>query len=776
MTITNRELGISFLGAAATIGGALLFWGAVPVLPQPIAGIGIGHLVWPVLFAAATAFALQVWFRLSGPSLPLSWPGLPKQLEPEAVAYLLKVRRLFRDGAWSLLLTGVVMAWAETRDAPVVFYNIVGLVGIFLGLWAARPTSTVPLALWVVPTLGGLSGLVQNLSEPRLYYGLLSGAGLVLVSMATVDLVSLRFPRAALMFGFPRYRLLGLSLIAILFYQGWSARYGFVESPLMLGLTAAAGATYLANVLCKITVAVPSRWSRASGSLRPAADLCMAASCGLAAWALLSILPNTSAFLLGEWPDHQLGHASLAHFSHVFDARNLVAAFCGAMVYAMRLPKTVEDGTSPRYVLLTKAATYGLAGYLGWLSTAKLAPLGHGYPLLGATIGCGLFAVALALLVGCFTSAWRGLAKAAADWLSQSPSRAFWLGASLVWYGLLVRPLIYDMLSFAPIYEWMAVLAFAVVAFYRMRQAVRAELLPESSAPPSWNNWSRHAPDTREHGDARLDALLAPIQHYVDTGEWSYVWRYVLALLLRNQVPLENISEVFEPMRRCHLAVAKRRVFRKPKHKLLEKWRRQALAETMARAERALSLPKSPLETVDENRLLRTARPFLDVGDDPKNIAVLLAAVYWQKGADIDDAAALWFPLITLDNQDAPPLEPTSRKIIDRLSRRRGSRRAHWNLARRQRMIGGAIVHLFGEGTYQDLAVALSNSAMSVSLGDSWKYRRHRIPQRRAVEIIPRNGSGYLIRSGEHPNDYMASSRFERQPILPGDRPSGNTT
>ena len=438
MTITNRELGISFLGAAATIGGALLFWGAVPVLPQPIAGIGIGHLVWPVLFAAATAFALQVWFRLSGPSLPLSWTGLPKELSTKAASYLLKVRTLCRDASWTLLLTGVLVVWVGTRDAATVFYNCIGLAGIFLALWEALPTSKIPFALWVVLLLGGLIGLVQNLSEPRLYYSLLGGAGLVLVSMAAVELVSLRFPGTASMFRFPRYRLLGLSLIAILFYQGWSARYGFVESPLMLGLAAAVGATYLANVLRKVADAVPPRWSPASRSLGPAADLCMAASCGLAAWALLSTLPNTSAFLLGEWPDHQLGHASLAHFSRAFDARNLIAAFCGSMVYAMCLPKTVEDGTSPRYVLLTKAATYGLAGYLVWLSTAKLAPLGHGYPLLGATIGCGLFAVALALLVRCFTSGWRGLAKVTADWLSRSPSRAFWLGASLVWYGLLV--------------------------------------------------------------------------------------------------------------------------------------------------------------------------------------------------------------------------------------------------------------------------------------------------------------------------------------------------
>ena len=775
MTVTNRELVTSSLISVAIIVAAFVTWVAVPVLSQADLGIRIGYLVWPAMLLAAVAFLLQVWFWLRNSPWTASWPSLPKELSPEVGAYLRKVRTLFQDTAWSLLITGVLVTWAGTRDAAIVYYNFMGMAGIFLGLWALEPMSKVPFVLWAVLLLGGLSGMVQNLSEPRLYYGLLGGAGLVLASMASVDLARLRFPKLGSMFGFPRFRLLSLSLIAILIYQGWSARYGLLESPLLLGLATAACVSYLANVL-RAAEAVPPRWSPASKIFRPSADLCMAASCGVGVWALLSALPNISALLLGQWPNHQFGHTSLAHFSHVFDARNLIAAFSATMLYAVRLPKTVDGCSAPHYILLTKAATYGLTGGLAWLATAKLATLGHGYPLLGTTIGCGLFAMALALLLGCFTSGWRGLAKVTADWLSQSPSRAFWIGASLVWYGLLVRPLIYDMLSFAPIYEWMAVLSFAVVAFYRMRQTVRAELLPESSEPPLWNNWSRHTPDTQEHGDTRLDALLAPLQHYVDTGEWNYVWRYVLALLLRNQVPLEDISEVFEPMRSCHLATSRRRALRKPKQQLLERWRRQALAEAMERAERALAMPKLPLELVDESSLLRTARPFLDVGDNPKNIAVLLAAVYWQKGASIDDAAALWFPLITMDNRDAPPFEAMSRKIIDRLTRRRGSRRAHWNLARRQRMVNGAVAHLFGEGSYHGLAVALASSEISVSLGDSWMYRRYRIPQRRAVEIIPGDGSGYLIRSGENPNIYIVLPRLERRPILPGDCSLGTTT
>ncbi len=780
MTVTNRELGTTFLVAAVaiTVSALIVGWGAAPSLTLAGSGIGIGHLVWPIMFAAAVAFLLHLWIWTSRPPRSRTWPVLPKKLSPEDAAYLLKVAALFRDSAWSLLVVGALVSWAGTQDAAVVYCNFIALAGIFLGLWAGRPTATVPLPLWVALLLGGLSGLVENLTEPQLYYDLLGGAGLVLASMASVDLISLRVPSASSLFGFPRYRLLALGTIALLSYQGWSANYGFLESPLMGGLVAAASATYLADVLHQVHAAVPTGRSSVSRTLRPAAGLCLAAGCGLVVWSLISALPNVSALLLGQWPNHQFGHASLAHFSHVFDARYLIAAFAAGLFYAVRIPKTTDGDIAARYVLMIKAAGYSLAGVLAWLSMAQLAPLGHGYPLIGATVGCGLFAVALALLVGVFTSNWNGLAKVTTDWFRLSTPRAFWLGAALAWYGLLVRPLLYDLLSFAPLFEWVVVLAFAVFAFYRMRQTVRSELLPETPAPPQWSNWSRHAPDTREHDDPRLDALLAPLQHYVRTGEWSYVWRYVLALLLRNQVPLENIPEVFEPMRRCHMTTLRPGVIRRPPQKVLEKWRRQALAETMARAEKTLSFPRSALQPIDEDQLLLGATPFLTTGDDPKRVAVLLVAAYWQHGADIDTAAALWFPLITFDGRDFQPLESKFRNVIDHLSLRRGKKKELWNRDRRQRMFDGAIAHLFGEGTHETLSVALPDFDVLMSFGDSWKYRRHRVLRRRGVEIIPRAGLRPLARLGEYPNGYESLFGFGsvKLPILPGDRPAAGVS
>ena len=323
MTAINRELGVTFLVGAATItvSALLVFWGTAPALTLAGSAIGIGYLVWPVMFAAAVAFLLHLWIWASRPPRSKALPGLPKQLSPEATTYLLKVRALFRDTAWSLLLVGVLVSWAGTRDAAAVYCNFIALAGISLGFWAGRPTAIVPLPLWVALLLGGLSGLIANLAEPQLYYGLLGGAGLVLTAMVFVDLLSLRFPWAGSIFGFPRYRLLALALVAMLSYQSWSAGYGFLESPLMPGLTMAVGVNYLADVVRQASDMGSSRWRQVSSAFNSAGNLCLAASCGLLVWALTSALPNVSALLLGQWPNHQFGPASLPHFSHVFEAR-----------------------------------------------------------------------------------------------------------------------------------------------------------------------------------------------------------------------------------------------------------------------------------------------------------------------------------------------------------------------------------------------------------------------------------------------------------------------
>ena len=135
-----------------------------------------------------------------------------------------------------------------------------------------------------------------------------------------------------------------------------------------------------------------------------------------------------------------IGRVTLAHFSYVFDARHLIGGFTLALMFAARIPGIVKGDGDGGYVRLIEAAAYGIAGALAWVAAVSLTPLGHGYPLLGAAIGCGLFAGALGSVARSIFAGSGGVLNTVADWSSKSVLRTFFVGASLALYGLLVSP------------------------------------------------------------------------------------------------------------------------------------------------------------------------------------------------------------------------------------------------------------------------------------------------------------------------------------------------
>ena len=462
------------------------------------------------------------------------------------------------------------------------------------------------------------------------------------------------------------------------------------------------GAGYLGNALRNIGQ-VSDRWANPDTPLWTvavecvgiAAALATAAGGALMAWGILGSLPNIGAAALDQWPELLMGGWIPLYSSQLFEAKHLVAGFFLALGFARVLPSAEEDAVGTEYRPLLKAGAYALSGYMAWLVAAKLAYLGHGYPLLGAAIAGGLFAAAAAMVVRSLVPSPGGVLTDAARWLSQSTFRAFFLGASLVLYGLLLRPLLYEALWFAPVYEWLVVLAFAFVPINRLRKGVRAEIAPEAALPASWPDWSRHYQVSEERPDARIVGLVALQQGFVNTGEWGPVWHYLVGLLLRNGTAIESTPAVFAPMRRCYLTSVTPGLRWRGK-KVNVKHREMALADTMARAEAALSLPSAPLDTVNEVRLREVATPFLDQGGEPEELAVTLTAASWQRGADLGSAAALWFPLMTL--VDAPVsgrgIMAYLRWVFWRIFRR-GT--PHWDRERRQRIVDEAASHLFGE-------------------------------------------------------------------------------
>ena len=647
----NGGLTGSLFQAALIAAGAAVLWG-LEDSPLPESSLGLDFLLWPVAIAAGLSLAVDLVFRSQRVSRLRETLRLPEEFRPGMTLVLLMVRRLLRHTSWSALLLGALVALAGTQP------------------------------------------------EPRIYYTFIAGTGAVLAFMAAVRTASIPFPVVGMVFGFPWFRLLVLGVITLLLQQQeWTTTYGFHSSPLLPGLAAALGAGYLGSALRGIGK-VSDRWANPDTALLTTAVECVGIAAALAtaaggasmAWGSLGSLPNISAAALDQRPELPMGGWIPLYFGQLFEAKHLVAGFFLALGFARKLPAVEEDAVARDYRPLLKAGAYALSGYMAWLVAAKLAHLGHGYPLLGAAIAGGLFAAAAAMVVRSLLPSPGGVLTDAARWLSQSNFRAFFLGASLVLYGLLIRPLLYEALWFAPVYEWLVVLAFAFVPVNRLRKGVRAEVAPEAVLPASWPDWSRHYQVSEDRPDARMVGLVHLQQGFVITGEWGPVWYYLVGLLLRSGTAIESIPAVFAPMRRCYLAsVTPGLRWRGVKH------REAALADTMARAEAALSLPSAPLETVNEVRLREVATPFLDEGRGPGELVVTLTAASWQRGSDLGSAAALWFPLMTL--VDAPVsgrgIVAYTRWVFWRTFRRRTP---HWDRERRRRIVDEAVSHLFGEG------------------------------------------------------------------------------
>ena len=653
---TNGGLTGPLFQAVVIAVGAAALW-VLEDSPLPQSNLELDFLLWPVAITTGLSLAVDLVFRLQRASRLRAALRLPEEFRPRVTLALLMTRRFSRHASWSALLLGAVAALVGTQP------------------------------------------------EPRIYYTFVVGTGTVLAFMAAVRTASIPFPVASMIFGFPWFRLLALGIVSLVLHQQeWSTVYAFHSSPLIPALAAAMAAGYLGSALRNIDK-VSDRWANPDTPLRTvvaecvgiAAALTTGAGGALIAWGILGSLPNIGAAALDQWPDLPLGDWTPLYFSRLFEARHLVAGFFMALGFARALPSAGGGGTGTDYRPLLKAGAYALSGYTAWLAAANLASLGHGYPLLGAAVAGGLFAAAAVVVVRSLIPGPGGVLTDAARWLSQSTFRAFFLGASLVLYGLLFRPLLYEALWFAPVYEWLVVLAFAFVPINRLRKGVRAEIVPETGPPASWPSWSRHYQVSEERRDPRMVELVVLQQGFINTGEWERVWDYLVGLLLRNETPLENIPAVFAPMRRCYLASVTPRLRRRNK-KVTMKHREAALADTMARAEVTLSLPSAPLEAVDEARLREVGTPFVDQRGEPEELAVTLTAAYWQHGADLGSAASRWFPLMGLvgDPASGVGIGAYLRWVFSHIFRRGTPR---WDRERRQRIVDEAASHLFGEGT-----------------------------------------------------------------------------
>ena len=711
---TIERLRVSAAHTIAIVIAAWALW-TLQLLVPPETELQFRTLLGPVLAAALVSLLVSLLLWTQGREGWRRVLKLPDQFNAKLCFALWVLVRLLRVGAWLAIVLSVGLSFASTRAEPGTYYYLIG----------------------------GLAG--------------------ILAFVALVRVSSIRFPAASLIFPVPWVRLGAFITIYLLLHIDRLTEHGFPNSQLILALWTALSASYAGDTLGKTAeiageVEEPKWWLPPPALLQGAAALFAGTSAGLIVWGALGSLPNVSALLLNEWPHLLIGYATQSHFSQFYEARHLSAAFVAGLYFVIKLPPGEAVADRVDYRPLAKAVGYSVVGAAAWLIGGELADLGHGFPLAAAAIACGFFAAGLSHMARYHTSSSIWVLSATARLLSKSVYRTAMLGVFLAMYGLLVRPLVYDVMWFAPIYEWVAVVLFAVVAINRMRGHTRTQVLPEGGPPADWPRWSRHVQTVEQRPDTRFEGLLDLQKRYVDTGRWGYLWRYMLGLLLRNRAPLDAIPEVFEPMMGGFEDSLKWDPW--PRRGVRARRRRDsALTETMSRMDAALAKGPEPLPEISEERVRSVGQPFVEDGARPELLAVTLAAAYWQKGAPLDLAVSLWFPLLTMTKGVRLGLFSLVRS---------GERSGLEQKTRRLRVLDAAISHLFRGGTANELPLVVLADPAPVS-DRAGGYVTSDIPEGQAIEVLSEDDGWWRVRTGDDQKSFMTPADAVRRRILPGD-------
>ena len=787
-------------GSALTVVAAGVI-AAVPRLPGVFlaynGGVSPGWLdTYLAIFGSLLPWAVAVLaLFVAGRAASRAWPeyGSAWSFPWRRLVLLAFLYLLLADGGWLFQASGISLGpllWVLVLAVALSY-----LTGVVRRLESLSSTQWVTRsARWLIPVFScaevalllaamlSLPGLAGGLPEER-YGGALESMGpylLVLDSLALWSIFLLCpfiLARAVAAFRPAVGEVLGFPIGRIsLFFLGWAAfseigvlvvAFGLELAHLAQIIGAALLFSYLVSVLRRMAGrGLPEKVARPLNNVLPLVSALTAAGVtALLVGEILGALPSITAPLLDSRATSEFGEVYFPILAHLFEARTMLTGFVFALVLTLGLPNPLWTPARWRLRPMLACLGFAAAGCLGWIASVQLSGLGHGYTLVGAIVGTGLLALGLAQLAAYLVDFGDPAVSGAAGWLRNSPQRAFWIGAAIASYGMLLRPLIYETLWFAEVYEWLVILALALLAMLKVRSGLKTFVATSEAVAPTWNRWNRHRQEFEERPDPRQELVSRWQQRFVEQGEWAGLWTYFMGLLYRNNWSAESVRSVVRPLRQSVAA---------PRGKLpwlggegTGRGRREgALAEALRRAEDNLSGPSpftAGIEGIDSGGGLRqAAEGFIATGEEPEKMAALLVESYCRQGARPEAVINLWFPLVDVADRRPRWFDPPWIR----------ERKAMAGRERRRRLVEGAMEHLSGRVGAADLPAAVAARALSVypsampaaSLGPTAV-----IAPGQGFEVLRDGGGTLLVRTGGNLEGYVRKSGLEILPILPGD-------
>ena len=595
------------------------------------------------------------------------------------------------------LLRGLLSIAGGGRYLPVCRVALL----VAEGAWIAALLSAVAaLPSAVEPALAGRypEDLGAYLATLRSLYPL---AAALLLPFALLRAVGVFLPVVVRVFGFPTTHLVLLS-IAYMMFSGSGVLTTAFEVNLtqaMAVLTQALALSYAASILRNIAgLEIPGRYGRLAAKVSGfAGSLARSAAWTLAVWVGFNHLPVASATLLDHSLTRSLGQDFLPHFGNLFDIRYTVAGLCFVAALAFNLPKAQVGDVPERYSSLLAALIFSAAGYLAWTAGSGLSSLGHGLVLGGAVAAAGMYSLALSHLAAYAANPSSRILADIVGWLAASKLRVFVLGMSVAFYGLLLRPALYEFLWLAALYEYAALLLLMLMVLMRVLNYMRVNYNATGPAMPTWTDWSHHRQALEAKPDRRAEHTAALRRRFVNRGEWKPLWAYLMELLYRSEASLDSMREACRPLRNGAVTSSVWNILRRRRSRAR---RTAALEESLKSVEQALASSATPLGSIHEDALWKAAAPYLERGVERDALAVALITAHCQRGDNVEQAVDRWFHLL-----DAPDPSPGWFSLP-----RLRSSAGQMDRGQRLHLVEGAISQLFADTTSRD-RVTLGNPA-----------------------------------------------------------------
>ena len=660
-----------------------------------------------------------------------------------------------------------IVEWAPTKRLRLfalvlLFLAEASWVSVFTGSLIALSSavSAFPVDRYGLTT----ESLALHLENLR---SLTKWAVIFVGSFTAIRTVGVVWPQVGKIFGFPIRRLALLGITYALFADKGIllVLFEFATSQILLVLTLAVALSYLSSVLRNIAEVLAFRGygPLSIKALEVGSSVATAAVPSMVMWVVLNHFPPINALLIDHSLTRDFGETHLPHFGAVYDLRYAVAVLFFATGLSLTLPNVLKTADGVSHRPLTAALGYSVVACLAWLCGSSLSPLGHGYALFGAVAASGIFTLALCELARYALDSPNYALAYMGDWLSRSKVRGFVLGASIAFYGLLLRPVVYEILWFAALYEYLAILVLLLMLLLVSTNRASVNAVTSSGAPPVWTSWSHHRQVFQTKADPRTESTSSIYRLFVEQGEWRPLWMYLFGLLYRSKAPLELMTTVCRTLRNSSFVSPLWSFMPITRNRATLK-RRTALAEALSSAKMALSAAPRGSYDVDEDTLRKAAASFLDNGSAREAVALTLVLAYWQKGADLDHALELWFPLVDL--RDPTPKWSDSPGTRSRIRLR--------NRRRRQHLVESAISHLYGKGSHLSLAVATLETEVPI-FREANADRNSDTPSAfavpgRGIELLSEEESTYSVSYPGGIEGFVSKEAMLRVPVLPSDK------